>query len=125
MRVGDKVSGKEAATKVAREGIHANLVREHWTGPCQITAIKNSGPSYQATLRGGQLREKVLIVLVANVKIFHERLEHLGYDIEENFAHLNWGADLGLVGPSTVAVPLYPLTDRKAVGDPKAMWKWH
>ena len=39
-------------------------------------------------------------------------------------AHLAWGADLGLAGISTVAVLLYTLTDRQAVGSPGGAWEW-
>jgi len=37
---------------MAREGIHAKLAHEHWTGPWEVTAIEQPAQSYQATLRG-------------------------------------------------------------------------
>ena len=120
--VGDKVLVKEADSKLAREGIHAKLAHEHWTGPWRVTAIEQPGLSYQATLRGRRIRGRV--VAAASMKIFHERPERLRHDFEVDFAHLAWGADLGLAGISTVAVPLYTLTDRQAVGSPGDAWGW-
>lgn len=42
-RVGDKVLAKKAASKLTREGNHANLAREHWTGPWRNIAIEQPG----------------------------------------------------------------------------------
>ena len=63
-------------------------------------------------------------MLAANIKVFHERPERLRHDSEEEFAHIAWGADLGLAGTSTVAVSLYTLTDRHAVEGPAGAWEW-
>ena len=71
-------------------------------------------------MRGPRIRGRV--VSAANIKIFHERPEHMRHDFENEFVHLAWGADLGLGGTSTVAVPLNTLTDGKAVGDPGGAW---
>ena len=60
----------------------------------------------------------------ANIKIFHERPEHPRHDFKDEFAHLAWDADLGLEGISMVAVPLFTLTDRQAVGCPRGAWEW-
>ena len=65
------------------------------------------------------------MVSAANIKIFHERPAHMSHNFEDEFAHLAWGADFRLGGISTVAVPLYTLTDGKAVGDPGGAWDWH
>ena len=55
----------------------------------------------------------------ANIKAFHERPERLRHAFEDEFAILVWGADLGSAGTSTVAVPLYTLTDRQASSGPR------
>ena len=60
----------------------------------------------------------------ANIKTFHERPERLSHAFEDGFADLVWGADLGLAGASTVAVPLYTLTDRQALSCPRGAWEW-
>ena len=65
------------------------------------------------------------MVSAANIKVFHERPTHMTHDFEDEFAHLAWGADLGLGSTSTVVVPLYTLNDRKAVGHPGRAWDWH
>ena len=65
------------------------------------------------------------LVSAANIKVFHERPEHMGPDFEDEFAHLAWGVDLGLGSTSTVAVPLYTRADRNAVGEPGGAWDWH
>ena len=122
-RVGDRVLIKEAVSKLGREGIHAKLAHEHWTGPWRITAVEQPGLSYQATMSGRRIRGRV--ASAANIKAFHERPEHMRHDFEDEFGHLAWGEDLGLGSTSTVAVPLYTLTDRKAVGDPGGAWDWH
>ena len=122
-RVGDRVLIKEAASKLRREGIHAKLSHQHWTGPWRITSIEQPGLSFQATMSGRRIRGRV--VSAATLKVFHERPEHMGHDFEDEFPHLAWGADLGLGRTSTVVVPLYTLTDRKADGDPGGAWDWH
>ena len=38
-RVGDLMLVKEADSKLAREGTHAKLAHEHWTGPWRVTAF--------------------------------------------------------------------------------------
>ena len=58
--IGDKVLMKEADSKPAREGIHAKLAHEHWTGPGQVTAIEQPGVSYQPTLKGRWIRGRVV-----------------------------------------------------------------
>ena len=65
------------------------------------------------------------VVSAANIKVFHERPEHMRHDFEDEFAHLARGVDLGLGSTSTVAVPLYTRTDRNAVGEPGGAWDWH
>ena len=50
--------------------------------------------------------------------------ERLGQYFGKGFAHLAWGADLGLPGTSTGAVPLYTLTDRQAWEGPAGVWEW-
>ena len=57
-----------------------------------------------ATISDRQIRGRV--VSAANIKVFHERPEHMRHDSEDEFANLDWGADLGLGSTSTVAVPL-------------------
>ena len=74
-------------------------------------------------MSGCRIRGKV--VSAANIKVFHERPEHMRHEFEDEFAHLAWGADLGLGITSTVAVSLYTLTDRKAVGDPGGARDWY
>ena len=122
-RVGDRVLIKEAPSKLGRDGIHAKLVHEHWTGPWRIPSIEQPGLRYQATMSGRRIRGRV--VAAANVKVFHERPEHLRHDVEDEFAHLGWGADVGLGSTSTMAVPLCTLTDRKALRDSERGWDGH
>ena len=121
--VGDRVLIKEVANKLGREGLHATLAHEHWTGPWRITSIEQPGLSYQATMSGRRIRGRV--VPAANIKVFLKRPEHMRPDFEDEFAHLAWGANLGLGSTSTVAEPLYTLTDRNAVGGPGGAWDWH
>ena len=94
---------KEKTSKLGRGGIHAKLVHEHWTGPWRTTPVEQPGLSYRATMRGRRIRGRG--GLAAKLKIFHERPEHMRHDFEDEIAHLAWGADLGLGGISTVAVP--------------------
>ena len=103
-QVGNRVLVKEAASKLGRDGIHAKLAHEHWTGPWRITSVEQPGLSYQATMRGRRIRGRR--VLADKLKIFHERPEHMRHDFEDEFVHLARGADLGLGGISTVAVPI-------------------
>ena len=42
-RVEDTVLVKEAESKLVREGMHAKLAHEHWTGPWRVTAIEQPG----------------------------------------------------------------------------------
>ena len=121
-RVGDLMLVKEADSKMAREGTHAKLAHEHWTGPWQMTAIEQPGISYQATMSGRRIRRRT--VSAANIKTFHLRPERLRHAFEDEFAHLAWGADLGLADTSTVAVPLYTLTDRQAIESTGSGWEW-
>lgn len=55
-RVGDLVLIKEVDGQVAREGIHTKLAHEYWTGPWEMIAIEQPGPSCQATLSGRRIR---------------------------------------------------------------------
>ena len=113
-RVGDVMLVKEADSKMVQEGTHAKLAHEHSMGPWQVTAIEQPGISYQVTMSGRRIRRRT--VSAAYIKAFYLRPEHLRHAFEDEFAHLAWGADLGLADTSTVAVPLYMLTDRQAVG---------
>ena len=56
------------------------------------------------------------------IKILHVRPERLRHAFEDEFAHFIWGADSGLVEISTVAAPLYILTDRAG---PRKFFKGH
>lgn len=59
----------------------------------------------------------------ASVKIFCVRAGHLHLALDDEFEHSAWGVDLGLAGTSTVAVPLYTLTDRRAFGSSGDVWE--
>ena len=56
--VGDKVLVKEAASVMAREGIHNKLAHEHWTGPWEVTEVVLPGLSYIVTMYGRGIRRR-------------------------------------------------------------------
>ena len=85
-------------------------------------AIERPGISSLATLSGRRTRRRT--VSAANIKTFHVRPEHLRHAFEDQFAHLAWGTGLGLADTSTVAVPLYTLTGRRAIEGTGAGWEW-
>ena len=121
-RVRDLMLVKEACSKMVQEGRHTKLAHEHWTGPWQVTVIEQPGISYQVTMSGRRIRRRT--VSAAYIKAFYLRPEHLRHAFENEFAHLAWGADLELEDTSTVAVPLYTLTDLQAVGSTGNGWEW-
>ena len=63
-------------------------------------------------------------VSAAHIKALYLGPEHLRHAFEDEFAHLGWGADLRLKDISTVAMPLYTLTDRQAVRSTEKGWDW-
>ena len=95
---------KGADSKMAGEGTHAKLAHEHCTGTWRVTDIERPGISYQAAMSGRWTRSTT--ISAANMKAFHVRPRHLRDAFEDEFAHLAWGADLGLADTSTVAAPL-------------------
>ena len=51
----------------------------------------------------------------ASLKPFYTRPSDLRHAMEDQFAQVAWGADLGLGGHSTTAAPMYTLLDRRRV----------
>ena len=122
VKIGDNVMVKEAASTLSREGIHSKLTHECWTGPWQVVRIIHPGLSYVVHLNGRSIRKRM--VSAADIKPFHERPVELRHEFEDEFAHLAWGPDIGLAEVSTVAAPLYTLTDRKVSWVTEDTWVW-
>ena len=80
------------------------------------------GLSYAAHLNVCSIREKM--VSAVDIKTFHERPVELRHAFEDEFPHLAWRSDVGLVETSTAAAPLYTLIDSKVSWVTGDTWVW-
>ena len=81
--------------------------------------------SFTVQLNGRRIRQRR--VAAADVKLFYQRPAHLRLPaFEDEYAHLVWSAELGLVDTSVVVVPLLTLEDRRVVrnADSPSAWTW-
>lgn len=93
-------------------------------GPSKIIKVVHDRLSFTVQLNGRRDRQRM--VAVPDLKPYRKRPQDLRFPFEDEFAHLVWSADLGLVDASIVAVPLYTLVDRRVVhgtGSTPA-WTW-
>ena len=89
--IGEVLLAKEIARTLTREGIHPQLVHEHWRGALKATAIELQRLSYQSTPNGRIVRSRT--VSAANAKLFYARLDLLCHALDNKLAHVACNAD--------------------------------
>ena len=122
---GDKVLVRESASTLHRDGVHPKLSHDHFTGPWTVVNVVRAGLSFTVRLNGRHIRQRT--VVASDIKPFYSRPLHLRHPFEDEFSHFVWAPDLGLAEDSTVASPLYTLTNRRVargVGGASAAWAW-
>lgn len=95
VKVGDWVMVKESDSSLNSQGVHPKLLHDHYTAPWLVTRIVLPGQSAEVTLNGRRIRKRM--VSTSSVKPFYLREKELRHHFEDEFSHLAWGADLGLV----------------------------
>ena len=80
------------------------------------------GLSVVIEMEGRMTRSRT--VSAALLKPFYTRPFDLRYPMEDEFAQMAWGADLGLGGHSTTAAPMYTLLDRRRVLSATGVARW-
>lgn len=122
VKVGDWVMVKESDSTLNSQGTHPKLLHDHFTAPWRVIKVLIPGQSVEVVLNGRRLRRRV--VSTSSLKPFYLREERLRHEFEDEFSHVAWGADLGLIDASVAATPLYTLLDRRAVSNPNDSWSW-
>ena len=100
---GDLVLARESDSSIHRQGRGPKLIHEKWTGPWKVMGVVLEGLSVVIEMEGRATRSRT--VSTASLKPFYTRPSDLRHPMEDEFAQLAWGADLGLGGLSTTAAP--------------------
>ena len=119
---GDLVLARESDSSLHRQGRGPKLVHEKWTGPWKVVEVVLEGLSVVIEMEGRAVRSRT--VSTASLKPFYTRPSDLRHPMEDEFAQLAWGADLGLGEPSTTAAPMYTLLDRRRVVSATGVVRW-
>ena len=119
---GDLVLARESDSSIHRQGRGPKLIHEKWTGPWKVMGVVLEGLSVVIEMEGRATRSRT--VSTASLKPFYTRPSDLRHPMEDEFAQLAWGADLGLGGLSTTAAPMYTLLDRRRVVSATGVARW-
>ena len=76
----------------------SKLVHNKWTGPCKVVEVVIEGLVVVIEMEGRTTRSRILCA--ASLKPFYTRPSDLPHPMENEFAQMAWGADLGLGGYS-------------------------
>ena len=122
--IGDLVLVKEPVNTLHRDVYHPKLGHDHYAGPWEVINVIHDRVSFTVQLNGRRIRQRK--VAASDLKPYHARPQHLRLPFEDEYAHLVWSADLGLVDTAVVGVPLYTLVDRRVVhrSGTTLAWTW-
>ena len=109
MKQGNLVLVKEADSALHNDCVQVKLTHDRRTGPWTVTAVITPGLCYCVTLQGR--RKRVRRAATSHIKPYHFRPPSLRYEFGEEYAHLDWGPDLGLAAGSMLASSIYNLVD--------------
>ena len=93
---GDLVLVRESDGSLHRQGMWPKLAHEKWTGPWKVVEVVIEGLSVVIEMEGRTTRSRT--VSAASLKPFYTRPSDLGHPMENEFAQMAWGADLGSEG---------------------------
>ena len=113
---------KEADSALHNDCIHVKLTHERWTEPWTVTAVIIPGLCYRVILQGR--RKRVRRAAVSHIKPCDLRPPSLRHEFGDEYAHVAWGPDLGLVAASILVSLLYTLVDRCTIQFPNRSWEW-
>ena len=116
---GDLVLARESDSSLHWQGMGPKLVHEKWTGLWKVVDVVFEGLSGH---RDGGPRSRT--VSTCSLKPFYTRPSDLRHPMEDEFAQMAWGADLGLEQQSPTAAPMYTLLDRRRVVSAKGVARW-
>ena len=119
---GDLVLARESDSSLHRQGMGPKLVHERWTGPWKVVEVVIEGLSVVIEMEGRTPRSRT--VSTTSLKPFYVRPADLRHPMEDEFAQMAWGADLGLGADSTTAAPMYTLLDRRRVISSSGVARW-
>ena len=72
----------------------------------------------------GGRKTRTTTVFMASLKPFCRRSSDLRHPIEDDFAQIARGADVGLRGNSVAAAPMYTLMDRRTIVSAPGAARW-
>ena len=88
-------------SSTTKELTQTKLLHDHYTAPWKIEKVILPGQSVEVTLNGRRVRRRV--VSTSHVKPFNLRKAESRHELEDEFSHVAWGADLGLTDVSVAA----------------------
>lgn len=119
-------AGKKRRQHSAWRRLHPKLALayNHLTGPREGMSVIPPGLRFTVRLRGRQTRQRS--AAASGVTPFYHLPPKLRHDLEDEYSHLVWSADLGLADTSAVAVTLYTSTNDgwfEASEEPQLLWR--
>ena len=119
----DLVLARERDSSLHRQGMGPKLAYEKWTGPWTEVDAVFQGLSVVIEMEGWATRSRTFST--ASLKPFYPRSSDLRHPMEDECAHVAWGAGLELEAHfSTTAAPMYTLLDRRRVVSSVGSARW-